>query len=104
MSDNGWEVTEAAIAALNNMSVQLQELATKINQETQNLKAAYDENKDGLGAHSSDIQTLLDELETTEEEASVPVKKLVLKLTRAALIRQKHIDTQRYTQSKGRSL
>lgn len=99
----GWEVTEQAIAAMNNMSAQLQELAAKINQETQQLKASYDENKDGLGAHSADIQALLDEVETAEEDASIPVKKLVLKLTKAALIRQKHIETKRYTQSKGRS-
>lgn len=98
-----WQVTEQTIATLRNMSTHLQELAAKINQETQQLKAAYDDNKDGLGAHSADILALLEEVESTEAEGSKPVLKLVLKLQKAALIRQKHIETQRYTQSKGRS-
>lgn len=99
----GWQVTEQAIAAMNNMSAQLQELAVKIHQETEKMKSTFVENQDGLGAHSSDIQSLIEDVEGTEEDATIPVKKLVLKLQRSALIRQKHIETQRYTQSKGRS-
>lgn len=99
----GWRVTEQAIAAMNNMSAQLQELAEKIHSETEKMKSTFEENQDGLGAHSADIQALIDEVEGTEQDASIPVKKLVLKLQRAALIRQKHIETQRYTQGKGRS-
>lgn len=98
-----WQVTEQAIATMNNMSTHLQELAAKINQETQQLKSSYDDNKEGLGAHSADILALLEEVEAAESEGSIPVKKLVLKLTKAALIRQKHIEEQRYTQAKGRS-
>lgn len=96
-------VNEQHIAALNNMATQLQELADKINQETALLKAAYEENQGGLGSHSADIRNLIDDVETTEEDASKPVLKLVLKLQRSALIRQKHIDTNNYTYSKGRS-
>lgn len=99
----GWQVTEEAIAAMNNMATQLQELAVKIHQETEKMKSTFEENQDGLGAHSADIQALIDDVEGTEQAASIPVKKLVLKLVKAALIRQKHIDTQRYTQDKGRS-
>ena len=99
----GCQVTEQAVAALNNMSVQLQELAGKIHTATETMKSAFEDNRDGLGAHSDDIQTLIDEVEKTEQDASAPVKKLVLKLQRAALIRQKHIETQRYNQGKGRS-
>lgn len=99
----GWQVTEQAIAAMNNMSAQLQELAAKIHSETEKMKSTFEENQDGLGAHSADIQALIEEVEGTEQDASIPVKKLVLKLQRAALIRQKHIETQRYSQGKGRS-
>ena len=99
----GWQVTEQAIAAMNNMSAQLQVLADIIHKETEKMKSTFEENQDGLGAHSSDIQTLIDDVESAEEDASIPVKKLVLKLQRAALIRQKHIETKRYSQSKGRS-
>ena len=91
-----WEVTEQAINAMNSLSTQLQKLATKINQEVQQLKASYENNKDGLGAHSADIQTLLDEVEITEQDASIPIKKLAIKLNKAALIRQKHIENNKY--------
>lgn len=99
----GWQVTEQAIAAMMNMSAQLQELSEKIKQETAKLKSTFEENQDGLGAHSGEIQNLLDDVETTEEDASKPVLKLVLKLQRAAAIRQKHIDSNVYQSSKGRS-
>lgn len=99
----GWQVTEEAVAEMNNMAAQLEELATRIHQETERMKSAFEENWDGLGAHSADIQALIDEVEDTEQGASIPVKKLALKLQRAALIRQKHIDTKRYGHSQGRS-
>jgi cyanate lyase len=99
----GWQVTEQAIEAMYTMSAQLQELAVKIHQETEKMKSTFEDTQDGLGAHSASIQALINEVEGTEQDASIPVKKLVLKLQRAALIRQKHIETQRYTESKGRS-
>ena len=98
----GWQVTEQAVAAMKNMSTHLQEYMVKIHQETAKMKAIFESNQDGLGAHSASIQTLIEEVEGTEQDATIPVKKLMLKLQRAALIRQKHIETQRYTQSKGR--
>lgn len=99
----GWSVTEEAIATMNNMSAQLQELVAKIHLETQRMKSTFEENQDGLGAHSADIQALIDDVEGAEQDASVPVKKLALKLQRAALIRQTHRNTNSYAQSKGRS-
>lgn len=92
----GWQVTEQAIAAMNNMSAQLQELIEKIHSETKKTKSTFEENQDGLGAHSTDIQALIDEVEGTEQDATTPVKKLVLKLQRAALIRRKHIERNTY--------
>ena len=99
----GWQVTDQAIAAMNNMAAQLEELVNKIHQEAEKMKSVFEDNRDGLGAHSSSIQALIDEVEDTEQDATIPVRKLILKLQRAALIRQKHIETHRYTQSKGRS-
>lgn len=96
-------VTDQAVASLNNMSMQLQELAERIHKETELLQSVFEENQDGLGAHSQDIQNLIEEVQGAEEDASIPVKKLVLKLQRAALIRQKHIETKRYNQGLGRS-
>lgn len=99
----GWTATEQAVAAMNNMSAQLQELVVKIHQETEKMKSTFEDNQDGLGPHASSIQALIDEVESTEQDATIPVKKLVLKLQRAALIRQKIIEQNRYTQGKGRS-
>lgn len=98
---SAWAVTEEAVAALINMAEQMDQLAEKIHQETEKLKTVYEENKEGLGHHSDSIQKVIETVEGTEQDASIPVKKLVLKLQRAALIRKKHIDTQRYTQGMG---
>ena len=98
-----WEVTEQAVAALGNMAVQLEELTQKIHQETERMKAVFEANRNGLGAHVMAIQNLIEDVEATEEDATKPVKKLVLKLQRAALVRQKHIDTNRYTKEMGRT-
>lgn len=98
-----YTVDEQAIAQMESMAAKMLELSEKIHQETALLKSTFEENVSGLGPHTASIRALLDEVGETEEEASVPVKKLVLKLTRAALIRRKIIEENRYTASKGRS-
>lgn len=92
-----WSVSEESIAALNAMSDRLEEISTQINTHTQNMKSVFEANRSGLGAHAADIEKLIEEVENMQEEASFPVKKLVLKLRKAALIRLKHIQTKRYT-------
>lgn len=101
--DNGWQVTEQAVSAMLNMSGQLGQLVEKIHKETEKLKSAFETNQDGLGAHSADIQSLIEDVEGAEDDATIPVRKLALKLQRAAVVRQGHIENQRYTQSKGRT-
>ena len=92
----GWQVTEQAIIAMNDMSAHLDELASRIHQESENMKSVFIENQDGLGAHSTDISELLDRVEVAEQSGSKPLKKLQLQLSRAALVRQKHIEENRY--------
>lgn len=92
----GWQVTEQAIAALNNMSAQLQVLASQIHRESEMLKSVFEDSQDGLGAHSDDISEVIQSVELTEQDGSRPLAKLQLKLNRAALIRQKHIEENRY--------
>lgn len=91
-----WQVTEQAVAAMNNISKQLQNIAAKIHSETEKIKSAFEENHDGMGAHSANIQALIEDVEGTEQDAAIPVQKLVLKLQRAALVRKKHIENNRY--------
>jgi uncharacterized phage infection (PIP) family protein YhgE len=100
---SSWKVTQEAINALYNMSNQLQELAENIHKETQKLRSTFEETQHGLGAHSADIESLIEEVEGTEQDATVPVKKLVLKLQRSALIRTKHLEEQSYTNIKGKT-
>ena len=97
-----WTVTEEAVAAMQNMTSQLQALSEQIKAETQQLKTSYEENQDGLGYHSAKIQTLIEEVEETEEAASRPVLKLVLKLTKAAIIRKAHMETDSYQPGRSR--
>ena len=96
-------VTEQAIATLNNMAAQLQQISEDIHKEVAQLRTVFEENEAGLGAHSGDILSLIEDVESAEDDASKPVLKLVLKLQRAALTRMKHINTNEYTNSKGRS-
>jgi len=102
-------VSLEAVNTLVNMGNQLEELSAKIHSETEQLKTAYEENKSGLGYHVADIEKVIEIMEGTEEEGAKLVKKLVLKLNRAAKIRLDHINTKRYTDthtetiSKGRS-
>lgn len=92
----GWQVTEQAVAAMNNMSAQLQELAAKIHQESGKMKSVFEDSQDGLGAHSGDISALVQSVELAEQDGSRPLAKLQLKLNRAALVRQKHLEENRY--------
>lgn len=97
----GWQVTEQAIAAMNDISARLDELASRIHQESKNMKSVFEENQDGLGAHSSDISELLNSVEAAEQSGSKPLAKLQLQLRRAAMVRQKHIEDNRYRGSRG---
>lgn len=92
----GWQVTEQAVAAMNNMSAQLQELAEKIHQESEKMKSVFGDTQDGLGAHSSDISELIQSIELAVQDGSRPLAKLQLKLNRAALIRQNRLEENRY--------
>ncbi len=95
-------VTDQAVSALNNAAQQLEELSNQIHQETEALVSVYDENKEGLGAHSASIEKLINDVKDIEEEGKIPVKKLVLKLMKSALIRAQHIGNNVYS-SGGRS-
>lgn len=91
-----WQVSEEAVRAIRSTSAQLEKAVEKTAREEGLLAAVFEENEDGLGAHAAAIRTLLEELRTLEKEAEMPVKKLMLRLQRAAFIRQRHIDQNAY--------
>lgn len=103
MTESGWTVSEEGIAALNNMAAQLEELSKTIHDETSTLMQVFEENQAGLGAHAESIRSLIEDLQDTEEDATIPVKKLVLKLQRAALIRARSLNDDPYSLGTGRS-
>lgn len=96
----GLAVTEESVQIMNTTAAGIEENMEAIKQAIETLKNAYEENADGLGPHSQDIQTLIEELESITNEGDVPAKKLILKLTRLAAGYQKMIDENPY---KGRS-
>ena len=91
-----YAVTPEAVSKMKATASGLTETSVKIHQETVKLESVFQDNESGLGAHSSEIQALIEEVKTTEENASKPVKKLAAKMESAAKIRQEHIDSSNY--------
>lgn len=100
---SGWSVTEESVKALETMAKDLGDHEAAIKNERSKLEQVYEQNKDGLGPHSDSIAALIEEIKRLDEEASRPVKILVLKLTKAALLRRATLEKNRYTNIKGRS-
>lgn len=96
-----WAVNEEGLMAMDAATKAMDETTEKIQQDIKQLESAFEENEAGLGAHSDEIRTLIEELQAVGQEASNPVKKLILKMMKSMLIRQKHIEESSYT--KGRS-
>ena len=92
-----WTVTAEAIAAMEQINSQLVNESQKISTETNNIFNTFEECKNGLGAHSDDIQDLIREIREQNKEAEKIIQKLRLKLQRAIIIRKKHLENSRYT-------
>lgn len=96
-------VTEEGIAALLNLGDRLEQETEKVHQECAKLESVFEENQAGLGPHSEKIRALLEEVGEAESDAAAPVKKLVLRLNRAAAIRTRILNSTLYSTGKGRS-
>ncbi len=96
-----WNVSEEAVAAIQGTAGQLQTLTEALEAQAAALRQSFEENQAGLGYHSAGIGQLLEETESALRDASLPVKKLQLKLSRAAAVRQQHIDNNPYGASGG---
>lgn len=89
-------VTDESVAAMFSTSAQMEEIMASIDAAIRELKSTYESTSGGLGAHSDSIGALIEEVEAIGNEGNNAIKILVLKLTKAALIRQSHIETNRY--------
>lgn len=92
MSGYNVNVSQEAVDALINMGNQLADDEAEIKLAVANLKRVFEENQQGLGAHTAQILELIEEVEAIGEEGDKLVLKLVLKLKRAAGVRQQHIN------------
>lgn len=95
-------VTREAVAGLRQMKEELLSFHETITKEVSNVKSVFEDNQDGLGAHSDSIRELLEELGETTEEGGALVRKLVRRLERSALIREEIIDTDEYKSRRSR--
>ncbi len=95
-------VTRKAVASLRHMKEELLNFHETIAKEASNVKSVFEDNQDGLGAHSNSIRELLEELGETTEEGGALVRKLVRRLERSALIREEIIDTDEYKSRRSR--
>lgn len=94
-------VSEEAILAERELASRLRNLHKDLLVGTKNLATAYQENQNGLGSHSGDIEALIGALVALADGgSSVAVKKLVRRLTLSANNRQQHRDNSLY---RGRS-
>ena len=91
------KVTSEAIQALKTLKSRAEELHQDLLTGTSTLKTAFDENKNGLGAHSNSISKLLEDLGAEGTSAGTPVKKLTRRLDTSIVIRQKVIDDDPYS-------
>lgn len=83
-----WAVTEEAVRAIRALAADLCKTKTFLEQQVSALNGCFQEQADGLGPHARYIRELLEEAEAAAQDASLPVRKLALKLERAAVIRE----------------
>jgi len=97
MAINNISVTAQAIAALKKMREDLEYLNVALTDEVNRLTDAFEQNRQGLGPHEASIRQLLEQLGVETQTAQIPVKKLVLRLDAAAMIRQHQLDNNTYS-------
>jgi uncharacterized protein Yka (UPF0111/DUF47 family) len=96
-----WKTDEEAVEEMCNMASEFTEFSEKIHTEITKLRSTFDSCNDGLGKHVKSIEELIEAVESIENEGGRDVKKLVLRLNRAALIRKTIIDNDRYSKING---
>lgn len=91
-----WATNEEAVQSIENCKSSLSTTMDAMNGAYDKLQGVFDSNKDGLGPHADSIQAVLDEVNENQGTGTTGVKKLVLKLTKAAAIRNAIIGNNRY--------
>ena len=93
-------VTEESVRQLEEMAGRLEELTEEIRAELGALQETWEEQQDGLGAHSGSIRDLIREMEQIEKDAAGSAAMLALRLEKSALIRRMHIEQDLYQEGR----
>lgn len=96
---SSYTVTPESVQSLLVTAATVKEYKEKSKAEYEKLLEAYASCKNGLGAHSEEILKLLMEAKTDIDAGSVLLDRLSFKLSKAAALRQAHIDTDNYRKS-----
>lgn len=91
-----WAVTEDSVDQLKQLSSALVDVANDLENSISTLKDSFDDNADGLGAHSGDIAVLIEDMDNLISNTKTIVNKLSFKILKAATVRQAHIDNNLY--------
>lgn len=91
-----WKVTEEAVQNLMDLSQQLSDSVEIISNSVSHISESYEELKVGLGAHTSDIGDLVENVCGLQLEIKRSTDKLSLKLRKAAAIRRQHLEENVY--------
>ena len=89
---SGWTVTEESVQKMREIAGTLYKVIKAIASERQQLAEIYEENKDGLGYHSDEIKSFLENVKARENVAKKAGSDLIMKLKFAASIRKAHIE------------
>lgn len=89
---NGIKMDSEAVEALKTLAGALPEATEMVQQAKENLESSFEEKKDCLGPHTSDIQTILETVSEAQAQGHSSVVKLQAKLVQAAAALQAIID------------
>ena len=89
-------VTSESIRALNHLSISLNDMNEQMLLTLHQLRGVFEDNAPGLGAHTAEIELLLDELEYLAATAAQSNQRLAKKAARAATIRRGIVEESPY--------
>ena len=89
---NGIRMDAEAVEALKSLAGALPEATEMVQQAKTNLESSFEEKKEVLGPHTSDIQEILETISDAQAQGHSSVVKLQAKLVQAAAALQAIID------------
>lgn len=92
-----WKVTEESVNNLKKLSSELAHMCESLTELYSTVYSEFEEQKEGLGSHSASIGELICEIRDVNHEVTRVSSKLQVKLNKAAMIREKSINENPYS-------